>query len=180
MKPPEEGTEKVPSFYYTSSDFWTVVEEKIVDLLEAKFLEPSYADCFLIDLQLHPNRKLEIFIDSDSGVTFEKCQSISRYLESHLDEEGWLGDTYTLEVSSPGVSRPLKFIRQYPKHIGRKLEITLQDGASRTGILRAVTPGSISIEEELIVKEGKKKKKMTELHEIPFDHIKKTILKVSF
>lgn len=157
-----------------------MVEERIADLLEAKFAEEPYSDCFLIDLQLHANRKLEIFIDSDSGVTFEKCQSISRYLESYLDTEGWLGDTYTLEVSSPGISRPLKFVRQYPKHIGRKLEITLQDGTLKTGILRGVSPESVNLETELIVLEGKKKKKTTELCEIPFDHIKKTILKVSF
>ncbi|MCB0606071.1 MAG: ribosome maturation factor [Lewinellaceae bacterium] len=157
-----------------------MVEEKIVDLLDAKFSEPSFSDCFLIDLQLHANRKLEIFIDSDSGVTFEKCQQISRYLESYLDTEGWLGDDYTLEVSSPGASRPLKFLRQYPKHLGRTLEISLADGEVKKGVLKAVSAEVVSLEEEQTVKDGKKKKKIVLLHEIPFDQIKQSIIKVSF
>ena len=100
-----------------------MVESKIESLLEVKFQEEEFTDCFLIEVKLHANKKLDVFIDSDAGVTFEKCQKISRYLEQYLDEEGWLGDSYVLEVSSPGISRPLKLLRQYPRNIGRKVEV---------------------------------------------------------
>lgn len=65
-----------------------MIENKIIDLLDQKFKEEDFLDCFLVDLQLHANQKLEVFLDSDTGITFEKCQKISRYLEQYLDEEG--------------------------------------------------------------------------------------------
>ena len=74
------------------------LEEKIVELLEEKFKEEEFTDCFLIDIKLHKHNKLDIFLDSDTGITFRKCQRISRYLESFIDEEGWLGEKYVLEV----------------------------------------------------------------------------------
>ena len=91
------------------------LEEKIVELLEEKFKEEEFADCFLIEIKLHKHNKLDIFLDSDTGITFQKCQRISRYLESYIDEGGWLGEKYVIEVSSPGLTRPLKLRRQYFK-----------------------------------------------------------------
>ena len=84
-----------------------MIEAKIESLLQDKFKEEGFTDCFLLEVKLHANRKLDVFIDSDTGITFGKCQTISRYLEQYLDEEGWLGESYVLEVSSPGVGRPL-------------------------------------------------------------------------
>ena len=100
-----------------------MIVEKITDLLDKKFTEEDFSDCFLVDIKAHAHNKIDVFIDSDSGVTFEKCQKISRYLERFIDENGWLGEKYVLEVSSPGISRPLKFKRQYAKNIGRKVEV---------------------------------------------------------
>lgn len=157
-----------------------MIEEKILDLLEEKFKEEGFSDCFLIDLKLHPGNKLEIFIDSDSGVTFEKCRIISRHLEHHIDESGWMGGKYVLEVSSPGVGRPLKFLRQYPRNIGRKVEVSLREGPTVTGMLVSVDEHSITIEEKVRIKEGKKKKTEIVQTTIPFEEIEKTIVKVTF
>ncbi len=153
---------------------------RIRDLLEDKFEEPDWTDCFLVDIKPHPNNKIEVFMDSDTGVTFEKCQKISRYLENIIDEEGWLGEKYTLEVSSPGVDRPLKLWRQYPKNIGRKLDLVLEDGDKKTGYLREVHDSEIVLEEKVRIKEGKRKKTMVKETQIPFDFIKKAVVKVSF
>ena len=157
-----------------------MIEAKIETLLEEKFQEEGYTDCFLLEVKLHANRKLDVFIDSDSGVTFEKCQSISRYLEKHLDEEGWLGDAYVLEVSSPGVGRPLQLPRQYPRNIGRKLEVSLNDGGKHSGTLVAVGEQSITLEDKVRVKEGKKKTTQLVQTETPFGDIKKAVVKISF
>ncbi len=119
-------------------------------------------------------------MDSDSGLTLEKCQRISRYLESHIDEEGWLGEKYTLEVSSPGLSRPLKLKRQYLKNIGRKVEVTFNNGEVKTGLLKAADESAFTLEETVVKKEGKKKKKEVVLTEIPYDSIKKTMIIISF
>ncbi len=157
-----------------------MIEEKIEQLLLEKFGEESYQDCFLVEINFSPARKLDIFIDSDSGITFEKCQRISRYLEHHIDEAGWLGEEYTIEVSSPGVSRPLKFLRQYRKNIGRKLDVFTGEEVPSTGVLREVADENITLEEIVTVKEGKKNVKLTVQTVIPFDTIKKAIVKVSF
>lgn len=158
-----------------------MIEEKISELLDIKFREEEFADCYLIEVNHNQaNNKLEVFLESDSGVTFNKCKRISRYLEDYIDTEGWLGEKYVLEVSSPGVGRPLKIKRQYHLNIGRKVEVKLQEGPSKTGTLVKVDEGHITLEEKVRRKEGKKKVTETVQTIIPFDHIKSTKVKVSF
>jgi len=154
--------------------------EKIEALLQEKFQEPEFADCFTVEINLQPENLLEVFVDSDSGMTFEKCQRISRFLEGHLDANLWLGPEYTLEVSSPGITRPLKFIRQYGRNLGRTLEVSLKVGESKTGILKEVNPESIVLEQEIKWKEGKKNMKGIVQTVIPFENISKAIVKISF
>lgn len=157
-----------------------MIEKKLTELLEQKFTEEAFSSCFIIELKSLPGNRIEVFIDSDEGVNFSTCQQISRYLEHHIDEKGWLGEKYILEVSSPGVGRPLKLKRQYPKHIGRKLEVNLQEGETVSGTLTAVAEEGITLEEKTRVKDGKKKKTVILKHEVPFDNIKKAIVKISF
>lgn len=158
-----------------------MIEEKITNLLEDLFKTEEFSDCFLVDIKLHANQKLEVFIDSDSGITFARCQQTSRYLEQHLDENGWLGEKYILEVSSPGIGRPLKLRRQYPKNIGRKVEVTLTEGGEiKSGILIEVHDTGLVIEEKVVLKEGKRKKREVIKTSIPFESIKQTVVKASF
>ena len=157
-----------------------MIEEKITALLEEKFQEDAFTECFLVGLKLHAHNKLDVFLDSDFGITFEKCQRISRYLEQYLDEEKWLGEKYVLEVSSPGISRPLVMKRQYPRNIGRKVEVKLKDGDKRTGILTEVEEDRITLEEKIRVKEGKRKKVEVVETEISFNSIDHTKVKITF
>ena len=166
-------------FYFIHLEVF-FIEEKINHLLAEKFQEEDFADCFLVNIDLHKDNKLEVFVDSDSGLSLGKCQKISRYLEGFIDGENWLGEKYTLEVSSPDLTRPLKLKRQYKKNIGRSLEITLSDDTIKTAELKEVGEEGIKVEEIVVVKEGKKKKKMVVLTELPFDNIKKTMVVISF
>ena len=156
-----------------------MIEGKITELLNKKFQEEEFEDCFIVEIVLN-NKKLNVFIDCDSGVTFEKCRKLSRYLESYIDEEGWLGEKYTLEVSSPGIGRPLVLARQYKKNIGRKVEVSLLEGKAEEGKLIAVNDETIVIEYKQRIKEGKKKKTEIIQSEISFQDIKKTIVKITF
>lgn len=156
-----------------------MIEGKITELLEGKFQEEEFSDCFIVEVQLN-NKKLNVFIDCDSGVTFEKCQKLSRYLESFIDEEGWLGEKYILEVSSPGIGRPLKLPRQYKKNIGRKVEVSLLEGGSKEGQLIEVNEAAVVIEYKQRIKEGKKKRTEIVQDTISFEDIKKTIVKITF
>ncbi len=156
------------------------IEEKLHELLHEKFAEEGFQDCFLVDFHLSATNKLEVFVDCDSGLTLQMCQKISRHLEHYFDEAGWLGDTYKLEVSSPGLTNPLKLQRQYVKNIGRKVEVTLKDGTIKTGPLTAAGETTCTIQETVVVLEGKKKKKMEVQTELPYDGIKKTMIVISF
>lgn len=156
------------------------IEPKIEQLLEEKFKEEDFADCFLIEIALRKNNKLEVFVDSDSGITFSTCKRLSRYLEQYLDEEQWLGEKYTLEVSSPGTDRPLELKRQYQKNIGRQLKITGKEGTEQTGKLIAVGEDTITLEYEEVYREKKKKRKKIVQQEFALESIQKAVVKVSF
>jgi len=157
------------------------LEEKIIDLLDEKFKEAEFEDCFWLDVKRHSVRnKLEVIIDSDTGLTLKKCQRISRYLEGFIDEEGWLGEKYVIEVCSPGADKPLKIARQYPKHIGRKLEVKKKDGETEEGRLTEVTEKGILIEYKVRRKEGKRKVTEEVKSNIAFDQIEQAKVKLSF
>lgn len=155
------------------------VEQKIREILEEKFSSEDFKDCYVVDVFQKKN-KLEIFADSDSGMTFEKCKKISRYLESYLDEQDLIKDAYILEVSSPGIDTPLKFARQYQKNIGRLIEILDVEGNKLDGKLEKVEGDKVVVSVDKVIKEGNKKKKTTEEVEIGLNHIKKAVIKVTF
>lgn len=142
--------------------------------------DADFNDCFLVETKLGAGKLLEVFVDADGAMDFARCQKISRFLEADLDEHKWLGEEYTLEVSSPGIGRPLKFVRQYVKNIGRTVEVLLTDGSIETGILRKADENGIAIEQEKKILEGKKKVKTLIETEIPFDKINRTVVVVVF
>ena len=150
--------------------------------MEAKFQEEEFQDCYILEIKFNPaNKKMQVYADSDSGMTFRKCQRLSRYLEGYIDEENWLGEKYTLEVSSPGVDRPLSLPRQYKKNIGRRLEVELiTDEKNKKGKLIKADDQGIELEYEHTRKQGKKKIKETVVAEIPYDQIAKAKVKISF
>ena len=155
--------------------------EKIGQLLEEKYTtEEAYADCYTVEIELKPGNKLNVFIDCDSGMTFEKCKRLSRYLESHIDTNGWLGEKYVLEVSSPGIGRPLRFTRQYLKNIGRNLEVTLADKTKVEGLMKSADDQKIVLTYEVVEKEGKKKIKKQVETEITYEQIEKAIVQIAF
>lgn len=157
-----------------------MIEQKIEDLVSAKFAEEDFAECFLVEIKLHANNSLRVYIDSDSGLVVDQCRRISRYLESYLDEKLWLGEKYTLEVSSPGIDRPLRLKRQYQKNIGRTLLLETKEDLKREGVLVEVEEDGIFIEELIITKEKKKRKKEIVKSKILFDSIEKAKVKISF
>ncbi len=158
-----------------------MLEKKIEKLIDQAIKELEYDDCFLVEMKVN-NTKVEIFLDSDESVTFLKCRKISRIIEAVLDEEQWLGEKYTLDVSSAGVGKPLKMTRQYLKNIGRDIEVKVYGDEKNKvkGELVAASDESISVKFEEVVKEGKKKRKFDTTLEIPREKIKEAKIKISF
>ena len=138
--------------------------EEIHNLLTAKFQEESFQDCFLVGIE-QTKKSIRIFID---------------YLESHFDEKNWFGLDYLLEVSSPGIDRPLLFPRQYKKNIGRELQLILKDGTESQATIKEVADDHVIVTREEIRKEGKKKVKETIETHLPYDIIKeaKIVIKI--
>lgn len=157
------------------------ITERIAQLLEEKYsTDEAFADCFNVEIELKPGQKLYVFADSDTGMTFEKCQKLSRFLESHLDTNGWLGDKYLLEVSSPGIGRPFKFLRQYHNNAGRAVEVTQTDKTRQKGILKEADESRVVLLQKMVVKEGNKKQEVEIETAIPFDQVEKTVVQLAF
>ncbi|OGU58813.1 MAG: hypothetical protein A2V66_01785 [Ignavibacteria bacterium RBG_13_36_8] len=74
------------------------------------------------------NRIIEVFIDNDKGITSQDCATVSMRLSTLLQEENLVESNYRLDVSSPGVDRPLKYLQQFPKHVNRKFEVRYLEG----------------------------------------------------
>ncbi len=69
---------------------------------------------------------LRLFIDSESGITLDDCTEVSRQVSAVLDVEDPIRVPYTLEVSSPGVDRPLFEAAQYARYVGRQVRVRTQ------------------------------------------------------
>lgn len=153
--------------------------ELVIERLEAlinKWLEDK-PDHFLVEVKILPGNKVQVFMDADKGIKIDTCAQISRYLEEYLDEEQPLGEKYILEVSSPGMGRPIKVLRQFNRRIGSEVTVWKLDGEKLIGVLKEATDTGITIEEQI-----KQKKKIidTVTHEIPFVDIKSTKLNFNF
>jgi len=79
----------------------------------------------------HRRPVVEVYIDTPEAVTTDLCADISRKISAIIDATQMISSGYRLEVSSPGIDRPLGFSWQYRKHIGRDLLLKL---ASTPGI----------------------------------------------
>ena len=111
---------------------------------------------------------LRIFIDKDGGVTLDDCAVAGREIGDALDVDGALSHGYVLEVSSPGLDRPLTREKDYINSIGKKIRV-------RTGI---PISGSRNFKGILRFKDGKRLDMETEsgIISIPFDTIQKANL----
>ena len=116
-----------------------------------------------------------MIIDGDKGVTIDDCANLSRELSKAFDDAQFLEESYTLEVSTPGLDQPLKLKRQYIKNIGRRIKVHTQQHTLE-GKLVEVSDEKIKIEQEL----GTGKNKEVKVTEISFSEIDKTLVLVSF
>lgn len=96
------------------------------------------------------NKTLCIYIERESGVGVEDCEAVSRQISSLFDVEDPIAGEYTLEVSSPGLDRPLFKAEQYARFIGETVKIKLRqafDGRRNyRGLLRAVENDEVFVE----------------------------------
>ena len=133
---------------------------------------------FLVSIKIKPTNNIKVYVDTDEGgITIDKCVKYNRALYKQLEEGPWFPDgNFSLEVSSPGLSEPLKLHRQYIKNKGRDVEVVFIDGTQKEGKLLEVTENDILLETTT----GKGKKAETHQFVIPFENIKTTIVQIKF
>ena len=94
---------------------------------------------------------LRAYIDKEGGVTIDDCVDVSRALSDALDKDDFIEDAYTLEVSSPGLTRQLTKDKHFAQSLGRTVEVKLYKAIDKqkefTGALRAFDQDSVTIEE---------------------------------
>mgnify|MGYP005769992867 FL=1 len=93
---------------------------------------------------------LRAYIDKADGVNIQDCENVSRKLSDRLDEEDFIEEAYILEVSSPGLGRPLKKDRHLEKSLGKEVELRLYRPQEKQkefeGILKAYDKDSVTLE----------------------------------
>lgn len=98
------------------------------------------------------NWYLRAYIDKPGGFTVDDCELVSRKLGEWLDKEDFIPDSYILEVSSPGLGRPLKKDKDFKRSMGEQVEIKLYRAVDRqkefTGALKAYDDKTVTIEYE--------------------------------
>ena len=109
------------------------------------------SDLYLVEVEVRGRtggRVVEVYVDGDEGAGLDDLADISRRLAFLLDTEDLIKGQYRLNVSSPDAKRPLVQPRQYPKHIGRDLEVTYAVGeeiVSVRGTLQAADADAITL-----------------------------------
>lgn len=117
-----------------------IVDEKGFELVDVEYVKEG------------SNWYLRAYVDKPGGITINDLESVSRQLSDRLDEEDFISDAYILEVSSPGLGRPLKKDKDFDRNIGNEVEIHLYraiDGQKQyVGLLKSYSKEAIVIENE--------------------------------
>jgi ribosome maturation factor RimP len=150
------------------------VESIIKPVLDAEDFE-------LVDIEYKREGQsmvLRLYIDKEGGITLDDCSTVSHELSNILDIEDIISGQYTLEVSSPGINRPLKKVADYERYTGefikiRTFEMLPDDSGNKRktflGKLLSISDGLV----KLHLKEGQNVS-------IPFEKIAKANLEFEF
>lgn len=155
-----------------NNDYLSLIENYFKDS-EAKLVE-------LVFRGEKKNKILEIYVDSETGLNLETISTINRDISKLVDDfqaERQMNEISKLVVSSPGVDKSFKFGWQLHKHIGREIDITLNNGEKVSGILELLEP-----DDTLVIEEVKKKKSEPAKDKklIKFSDIKESRIKLKF
>lgn len=126
----------------------TLAEEILMPILDENKFE-------LVDVEYvkeASNWYLRIFIDKDGGVTIDDCELVSRAFDSAFEDKDPIKEPYILEVSSPGLDRPLKKDKDFARSLGEKVEVKLYKAVNKQkefiGTLKSYDDDNITLEFE--------------------------------
>jgi ribosome maturation factor RimP len=144
------------------------VKERILPVLQAQEVE-------LVDTEFVKTGKrytLRLFLDKPGGITLDDCAALSRLLGEIIDVHEVINHAYTLEVSSPGLTRSLRKVEDFQRFAGRLARITVRGGTGKRSLFRGEL---IGLEGETVaLQEG------SQIHHIPLADIVRARLDIDF
>lgn len=149
------------------------MQEKLLDIIRP-ILEAEGVE--LVDLELRGsvgNPLIRIFVDEPGGISIDRCVALSREIDDALEIEPLFAGAYRLEVSSPGIDRPLRTERDFQRNIGRLVEIRYEN---EEGIEETLTGKIVAASDEQVQvlppKSGEKR--------IALDSIKQALIQINW
>ena len=144
-------------------------EQKLLDALEATARKEGIE---LVTLEIVGAKKaptIRVYIDTDHGVSFDELASAQAWINDIMDEIDPFPGAYTLEVSSPGIDRPLRTPEHFIRFIGEtavvKASSPIEGRSNFTGVIQGATEDHVTIDCDGIV------------YDIPFAQVKRANLK---
>ena len=145
---------------------------QVIELLGGEFARAGYEiEDVVIDGRARPPR-ITVIADGDTPLDLDTIATLSRSASALLDDLDRVRDRYVLEVSSPGVDRPLTSEKHFRRARGRKVEIALSDGSQLTGRVGETREHTIA----LVVRAGRE----WTVREIPLAEVVKAVVQVEF
>jgi ribosome maturation factor RimP len=144
------------------------IQELILPVLQAQEME-------LVETEFVKTGKrytLRLFLDKPGGITLDDCAALSRLLGEIIDVHEIINHAYTLEVSSPGLTRSLRKVEDFQRFAGRLARITVRGGTGKRSLFRGEL---IGLEGETVaLQEG------SQIHHIPLADIVRARLDIDF
>ncbi len=156
-----------------------MIEVNVVREVVEAFIE-GHEGFFIVSVDVAAGNKITVEIDHDEhGVDIDTCIALNRFIESKIDREV---EDYELEVSSAGITSPLRSLRQYKKYIGRELEVLLKSGVKELGVLKSVDEEAFVLTVvRMVLPEGGRRKKPEEQDlTIRHEEVKKAVYNIRF
>ena len=120
-------------------------KNQIIKAVEAAVAERG---CFLVEVSVSKENDIEIVIEKEEGVVdWEDCSAIDKVMHAAFDQDV---EDYALTVSSAGLDRPFKVLKQYQKAIGTKVDVWMKGGKKVKGVLEAVSEEAVTVDGESI------------------------------
>ncbi len=147
---------------------------EVVELLDGDFTRAGYeVDSVSVDTATRPPRII-VVADGDTTPDLDAIAELSRIASERLDALAGIVDGYVLEVTSPGVERPLTAEKHFRRARGRKVEVGLSDGSRVTGRIAGVEDGVL----HLVVRASARSP--WSLREIAFADVAEAVVQVEF
>jgi ribosome maturation factor RimP len=147
-------------------------QTQLIELLGGEFARAGFdIEDVVIDARTRPPR-IMVIADGDNGLDLDTAATLSRSASALLDGLDTISDQYVLEVSSPGVDRPLTSAKHFRRARGRKVDVVLSDGSKLTGRVGETTDDAVA----LVVRAGRD----WAVREISLGDIAKAVVQVEF